>query len=574
MPLVIALAAALATGAQPCNLDAHHRDVAWLRAHCQPLSARDDPHVDEAHALLRRLEKARGLRPSELLVLGRAPRAHAYVTSDRVIVVTRQALDLCYAKGNHAPSNLAFVLAHELAHLSHGDAQSATLAQQDTRFFEATAWAADANELKADASALLDVARIGLEPKEILGGALLRAWSQSDGGRSRWRQRKQRLARISTNVVGALPLFDAGVDFVAAGQHSSAADLLDAFVAKTGYEGAEVLNDLGFACLQEMLAGLDRAPARRFLLPGAFDARTFARRLERGASGDWPSLDPAALEPLLELFNRALSVRPDYLPARLNKATVMLLSGHAASVLDLLENLDLTAAEKVEVGMARALALYLLGQAPTFEAQRAQAVGQLRELATGAPTHVPVAYNLARLLTELKQPDAPAAWRRVLALDPPLLVREAAAEALARLSGASRSDPDAEPDAAPSSACAQPLPADAPRLGLPERRTGKGRRPKTTTTALLPRGEWQLMRGAGPPAWRAYRKGNSKTAVVELVVERLEDGPRAVDLRERHGPPESELTLADGKRVLRYRGCAFVVAGDMAVERLLFTSDH
>lgn len=586
MAPAIALAAALAAVAPPCrDFDSHRLDVPWLRANCQPLTAEDDPRVADVLERLRQLERARGLPPSEILVLGAPPRPHAYVTRDRVIVMTSKVLDLCYSKPKQAPSSLAFVLAHELAHLLHGDAQRAGLAEQDTRFFEAAARALDDNELRADASALFDVARIGLDPQEILGGALLRAWAQADGGGSGWQERKNLLGKTSRDVVQQLPLFDASVDFVAAGQYASAAGLLDLFRKRTGYDGREILSDLGFAKTQEVLANLDRAAARRLMLPGAFDAQTFARKLERGASVDWPGVERDDLEPLRRELQRALDQSPDYLPARLNLATVMLLSGDAASVLDLLKDLKVSAAEQVEVGVARALALYLMGQAPGFEAQRAQAVKELRALATGAPSHVAAAYNLARMLTELKEPEAEQAWRRVLKLDPPRSVRDAAREALRRLSRADESTSDVAGEAAASkSACADPLPDGAPAIGLLDKSQFKmlEKAQRKKERRLLDGGtRWLFEAGTGsvskrttrPPPWRAYvlPPDKARPAVVELVVERLELVQQMADPRARHGTPESELALADGRRVLRYDACAFIVDGDgRALERVLF----
>ncbi|MGE3539090.1 MAG: hypothetical protein AB7N91_16865 [Candidatus Tectimicrobiota bacterium] len=94
--------------------------LAWWQAHYPELTAQDDARVTKIHAIFARLRHAAGTRP------GVEPRL--YITRDAAltgpavslpdgsIILSKQALDICYRVPQHGDDRLAFVLAHELAH--------------------------------------------------------------------------------------------------------------------------------------------------------------------------------------------------------------------------------------------------------------------------------------------------------------------------------------------------------------------------------------------------------------------------------------------------------------------------
>jgi tetratricopeptide (TPR) repeat protein len=627
---VLALAAGAVSGEprpHPCAaLNAHREDLAWVRARCQPLSPSDDARVALTEGLLGRLQR-RGRR-ARLLVLGGAPGPSAYITRDDVVVVTRQALDLCTRhRGRALPeaqaqANLAFLLSHELAHAYHDDHLRVLLTGQDPRYFEFATALNEELELTADRAALLDVARAHLDARHVLDGGLLRTWATTDGDRAWWEKRRLALRRFQTRVGQALPLFFASSDFLAAGRYPDVAELLGTFTSETGYRGPEVSSDHAYALLQQAqrsYAECDRAGASRFVWPGAFDADTRLVSIVRGPAERTECLEKSDFGSLLEeargLLEDAVKLDPTYLPARLNLATAYLLGDHGLYARAVLEDAPPPGSveERNALGHAKELAKYVDGVTGRNRQQRGEALQCMRDLAQSFPNDIAIAYNLARMLSEtapdpavdsvdvahpasVTREDARQAWQRVLDLDVPAPLADAAREELRRL-GVGVADEPVDGGADRSTCPVLPSPArdGVPQLGSPLAAKHKGQ-PLDDASGSY----WRYTpeEGAKSPGWRAYvnspkqaaPKNRKKVAPTPfLVVEPLEPQVSLDDVRAAHGIPEADLPLVDGRRILRFAPCrpegategqdeeigyAYVIDGARAVERVSFGPQH
>ncbi len=598
-------ARARAAAPAPCNLPAHRDDVAWIEDNCDVLSPARDERVRVLEDLLRRLERLKDLEGTRLLVLGRAPAVDAFITKRRVIVITRQALELCYPGGalpddTRAQANLAFVLGHELAHWDYDDRFVVDLSDRDERYFEFAVAAEASQELKADRSALMDLARAGLDVRHVLDGSLLRAWAGAQGSA---KVRLEALRGGAKEVGKALRLFDAGSDFLAAGWYATAAAALGEFGDAAAYEGREVLNDQAFALLQQALAALnqcERASALRFVWPGMFDPRTLASVVTRGEGDrtqacrlEKPFRDP--LDRALWLLKKAAEADPDYLPARLNLVAAHLLNDKPNAAQAVLDDVAPPAPaatrlsdEEIALEAARALAQYLQGELHGALDLRRKALDALHALARARPTDANLLFNLARLQTELQDLAAVETWQRVLKLGPPRPLADEARRQLRKLNVPvpAEAAPELEPPPCPPqsvSASGVPTPGklfSAKSAGMKFDLSDGSRWRLLTPPAV--QGKPRAAPPGPPTAWRAYApvagaKSKRGDPPVALVVEPL--APAVLDLHRWHGTSEAELRLVGGRRVLRFGTCArdgrnlgyaYVLDGDQAIERLTF----
>lgn len=597
--LALTLAAALAAGAPTCRpRPSQSQDVGWLRRNCH-VTPRDDARVAQAERILARLVTLKGLPSFTLVVIEDFDRDRAYVTATRAIVLSRSALELCHARFDpaSAETNVAFVLAHELAHWERDDTTVALLARRDTQVMEFAVADRERIEFTADATAVVDITRAGHDPRKVLDGELLRRWATSDGGGDWYRVRKRSLDQLAASVRQHLPLFEAGTAFILAGVYDDALALLDAFVRSTRYGGREVFANLAFVRLQlafQLLADCNAPEALRFAIPGLVDTRTGAGAFRDALGAGCREADEArklVADAIAEL-ERTAPAHEDYAPAYLNLVAAYVLAERFADALSKAakadERLELSAAQRAALRGSLAVAKYGLGAHLSSRDLQLQARDELRRLAGESPGDAATAYNLARVLSELADPTDPdssaaagQAWEHARALDLP---RRLALEA-ARMAPASNGVDDSRRAGAatrPPTRCPTTGP-DAPpiALGLVDRGTRKNLPPAATSPLAFEADRLHVYQspagGAGRelPArgWTAYaiERPALPEPAVELIVEDLTPSPAAA-LRERLGPPLAHLALADGRRVWRYDGCAYVIGvdGEQAVQRLVF----
>jgi tetratricopeptide (TPR) repeat protein len=109
-------------GVSVARCTAHPQErLDYWRSNYEELAAPDDPRVERAQAIFKRLLDAAGRKPGvvpRLFIMKRDPLnvSLPIAIPDGSIILSKGTLDICYREPLHGDDRLAFVLAHELAH--------------------------------------------------------------------------------------------------------------------------------------------------------------------------------------------------------------------------------------------------------------------------------------------------------------------------------------------------------------------------------------------------------------------------------------------------------------------------
>lgn len=556
----------------------------------------DDGRALRAQRVFRRVRDAADKkdRLPELIVLADRQALTAEALPDGTsVVVTLATLDHCFADESEdvGDARLAFVLAHELAHLAHDDFWHAfavrrlldalkrldEATQRQIKALQATPREAARTELHADETAVITMVMAGYDPAPIVtsGASFLNAWIKKVFGDAiapdpRHPEVKRRLDAVQSALRAAidrLDLFHFGVRLAQLGRLDDALRLLEEFGAR--FPSREVANNVGLLYYQKAAAALlscgDRAPLR-FLPPVRLDPDARLRRL-RGHSS-CPAAD-TYLDQALEALQSARRKDPHYLPARLNLAILkILLDDPAGSMSELADVAQpwlpptgatvATTDEERDVLHVWAVATYAVGPVLASDTST-QALALLRQIREGRRDDPGLTYDIARILHELKRTaEARSEWERFLSLQP---AGPHADEARARLA-LPASDPP--PAAAPA--------PDEPAPRRPARPPLRARVPRATLDALKPpKGQGARIPGvtilSTPTATAsALRFGGT----IEIVEEKLSPPMCEADARIACGGVVSEHTAPGGGRTIVCDGLAFDLAEGHAVRRILF----
>lgn len=574
--MIVLAASVLATAlSTPCvSSSAHQDDIAWFKQNCDPVRPEEDPRVAEAQRIIDTLGRQMRLLSSrrvELLVVRGLQELHAHTTSDGEVVLSSSALDFCDRRARQAAkapdasrSCLAFILAHELMHVFHDDAPRA-LQERDRERRRQHAGAVSELEQRADEGALLHMLLAGYSPDVVIGGrhtpfksTLLDDWAAVTRPSATPEPRDRTLRQILERVARASPLAEAGVLALEVGRYDLAIDVFSAFRNVVGfpgsYPGAEMLSDLGYAYHQLALAAsCDATLMTRFRLPEVVDPDTpFKRQITRSADGCLRSaFEEAQLKQAVTNLRDAVSAAPTYVPARINLVAALITAGDFELAMHHAQDpfpgsRTPSESQRVALDNMYAVAQYLWGERDGLAGLRRQAISRLQNLALRAPDDDAVTYNLMMLLAA--QLDASGQGGTYVS-------------ALRKASSKS-SSPGAEAGADLAEAPHAPLdPAPVVSLG-PIDDARRAALPKATTVAADP--DWQLSVYRGP-GWAAYAIDDT----IELVIEELRP-PVTVAQVQQQGMPRSEVRLTDERRVMRYKGVAYEVAGGQALRRITF----
>jgi tetratricopeptide (TPR) repeat protein len=402
--------------------------------------------MDGSHPLARRAQDVfrrvaaaadkRGSRLPKLVLLRRPGGPQGFALPDGSVVVTRAALELCYANGLDAngDAKLAFVLGHELSHLATDDfwkgrASFETSAGDSPRLSE--------HERKADDHGIVYAALAGYDPRAVFAGPFLAEWVQPPRAEVRpkpGQAEKARLEQLRADLLAVaeeLDVFSFGVRLLQLGRHNDALFLLQRF--RTRFPGREVHNNIGLAHLQlalRFLAACDKTQYLRFKLPLMVDPETL------GASTSFPAPIPhvrGMASPALsctslpgfqkewgeavQSFQVARERDPTYLLAYVNLATALLVAGNGTEALNEANSaLKLDPASRPAL-LQRAVALFLMGSENDVDTV-GPAIEALRKLQQTDATSADATYDLARILTELDRSAAASqAWKRFLDIE-------------------------------------------------------------------------------------------------------------------------------------------------------------
>ncbi len=436
---------------------------AWWAHVYGALTEKENPLVGRVQRVFKRVLASadkRANRFPRLMVLRGAGDPWALSLADGSVILTQKAMEFCYrdvplAKGD---ARVAFVLGHELAHLSKDDFWHLAAFDSVRRFGNDPERSretldllkrtedlgtsphardiAEKKEMQADAYGLLYASMAGYDPKVVVdekGRNFIKAWGdqiaglvrENGGGHPAPAVRGDFLLANMRAVKNDLDLFYLGIRLYQIGRYRDALDFLSAFHEK--FPSREVFNNLGLVHYQiamEQLALEDPARTVRFNLGTLVDMKTRAEQY-RGA-GEGSRFGKA-----LRHFRAACEMDPAYVPARVNHASALIMANRHSEALAVL---DQAAGEKgaspPELFNNRAVALYLLGPSIGVDMYR-QATTLLKETILKHPDYAPARFNLARLQAERgRNANAEKTFRAYLSLRPEGRFSDAAASEL------------------------------------------------------------------------------------------------------------------------------------------------
>ncbi|GFO63261.1 M48 family metalloprotease [Geomonas paludis] len=533
-------------------------------------------------------------RLPRLLVIDGAKDTYAAALPDGTIVLSLDGIRACRAGVDQGKGDarLAFILGHELSHLSKNDfwhlrAYRAVLEFASggkdeigsvARFLEQASDVKQGHnlevtkvkELQADSYGIVFMAMAGYDPHAVVdrdGTNFFRDYlaqiaaqlPSKDDEHPTAEQRAEFLKSQLLQVADEVELFHIGVRFYQQGGYDEAITYFTQF--RELFPARELFNDIGLCYYQQALERLSRCDASlpyRFKLPALLDTVTLAQAtvttVTRGGKGERgenvicqeDGEFRADIDQAVRHLELARERDPSYLPARLNLASAAIVAGDNAKALAAVEEALRLQPGKPEALAVKAVALYLFGAANGVDT-----VQPARSILTGltaSPAPLPDAfYNLAALERERGKADlVPAYLERFLALEGTGGYAAAARRQLGR----------------------QPQPRPAPRTEQPKSPIALGqlRVAAGQTLAGMNRREFVI----GNDDWALYR-GKGMLALVRIdrasgfqtveMVEVAQAKPVSAELfRAAQGAPRRELAGNSGT-VLVYDGFLADVEG-------------
>ncbi|MBF0339334.1 MAG: M48 family metalloprotease [Magnetococcales bacterium] len=403
----------------------------------------------------------RGNRMPRLSVLNRPEVPWAFALPDGNIILSLGAVRLCYRSVTQAEGDtrIAFVLGHELAHLTKndfwemevyqaiagsgqsGDSRSLTV-PEELRQRQAVLWN---QETEADDLGFLYAGIAGYPVQTLLVHEdksrenFFSLWNQQARGDPTLRdlhpppdRRAAFLRGRLDRLTRSMAFFRFGMRLAALGHCEQAILLFRHFLQV--FPSREVFNNLGACHLQRARKGLEATATggSAYWLPLLFDASTRAEILTAGQPIHLRE-EPLPLPPVLpdktgheleqavDYLEQAVTMDATYLPARLNLATVHFYRGEMLKARSVVKEALRLAPNSRDVAGWHALIFFLDSQENGLGAA---ALPSLTRLASQGDAPASLIYNHAVLTRELGKNNR-SNWRRLAALLTPLPARYA-----------------------------------------------------------------------------------------------------------------------------------------------------
>lgn len=394
------------------------RATDWWQAR-YGVAAPSDPARKHAEAVFQRVVAAvPGVQNATLIFIEEEAQEIALAIPD-AIVLSRKAYDLCVEGVTKidGDARLALVFGHELAHLREGEFLHGFAAFDTLPNFlspEVSKATSVKTEKSADQWGFLFAAQAGFKPQTISRQSepFFKAWSQRLGGDLEHYptvdQRVENLAVRLEEAATAYDYFAWGVRFYQIGDFDRAQAFFETY--QQAFAGREVHNNLGLVALQQALkrlAACDGDDVIRFRLPLMVDPQTIIEGARfRGDNQKASCLENQEVREGFELavdhFVKAMQQDPDYLPAKINRASTYILANQ--SELALIFSNAMGSSPQAEV--LKALALYIFGAEKDNASDIDEALMRLIDMASSDPS---AAYNAASI-SQLLGREANALW--------------------------------------------------------------------------------------------------------------------------------------------------------------------
>ena len=378
-----------------------------------------------------------------------------WVTSirDGSVILTHGALRVCY-KGvskENGDSRLAFVLGHELAHLSKdeywhafafadldGKEISKELEDQleEIRDISRDKSVADEmfkeKELQADSYGMISMASAGYDPGAIIDNDNInffedwiaqtkRNITYEDSQHPDTKVRAEFLRLRLDDVVKLLDCFTFGVTLYQIGRYEDAILLFDTF--REQFPGREVFSNLGLSYYQIAIKALSFCDADlpyRFKLSTFIDPETYAVKLRGFGESDCfkDKVFLRYIKRALEYLKLAVDKDHTYLPARINMSSALIMAGEYSRAISVTEEVLRIDRENAEALNNNAVALYLYGLSNNIEGASDNAIEIMRKVVGLNHNFGNPVYNIATIYSEEgKDASASDTWKAFLKIE-------------------------------------------------------------------------------------------------------------------------------------------------------------
>ncbi len=434
----------------------HHGS--WWIENYGVISEEEGPLVTRAEGVFNMVSMASdkmGNRIPKLLIIRSKGDPWAISLKDGTIILTHGALNVCY-KGvaeEDGDSRLAFLLGHELAHLSNDDfwhafaftaveenliyteIKKALKAQlEKTGDIKADDPESDkfirTKELQADSYGIISMAIAGYDPRAIVDDSnnFFEEWVSQTTSAAAYEDprhpgpemRSEFLRSQLSAVVETIDYFTFGVNLYQLGRYSDAILLFDAF--SEHFPGREVFNNLGLSHYQlamRFLSSCDRELPLRFKLSTVFDTETRARRTRGKGRSDCVKnkIFLQHINNATGYLNLALNKDPTYLPARINLSSALITAGRYSSAMSMADEALEIEPGNPEALSNKAVALYLFGLANNIDTAD-NAINVLKETSVRNPGFGNSVYNVAAIQSERgRKASAQETWKAFLRVE-------------------------------------------------------------------------------------------------------------------------------------------------------------
>ena len=445
-----------AVSPRPVAQDPRLRSDFWLENY--PRLDADSPQAGRAQRIFERVRNVverPDQRQPRLILIEAELDPLAIALEDGGIVLSQGGLELAFqaAEPTLADSHLAFILAHELAHLVRGDFNhsmaffsSRNAAREGETSLEEILLPDRADlqrrELQADQQGLIYMTLAGFDPWAILAEEdhFFDRWVTQAPGRGAYgisdhptpSQRALFLRNQLSPVVDRLSLFHFGTLMYQIRDFDLAIELLEEF--RLTFAGAAVLNNLGLAYYQRGLKQLARCQGRevvRFRLPTAIDPETVAQRFRMRGSKNTCVEQIEDLRIAQRELRAAVKRAPDYYPGLLNLTSVLITSGHHAEAYVGPSTILVESYPGPRSSLVQLLALHLYDQDNLREDFSQEILVGFAKLAGENADSAEIAYNHSAIVREIRGHLASLPlWQRFLKLEPVGVFAEFAREQL------------------------------------------------------------------------------------------------------------------------------------------------
>ena len=383
-----------------------------------------DTRVEKAHEVFDRLKQVAGpgVLSSRLVVIDAESKPWAIALSDGNIILSRGALDIVYSapQVNQSESWLAFVLGHELAHITADDLwqqhvfaslsanltvgrQSLLDVQQNLQnsVFDSQQWRE--RELHADELGYVFAALAGFEVERIFADNLHQDFL------SLWDERTQAIGDthysatirnefMRVRLKGAqrrIDQFKLGLMMAYDGRYSDALTVFEDFYKY--FPSHSALVNLGYVHLQQARREMPAELAYRFWIPTLLESESGLRIPSRGFIASMNDVAIAHLKQAIRYLEQAAMMSPDDALVSMNLTAAYWYSGQYFLARATVENALKLYPDNADFKVMKAL--ILIDQELDID-MWPRAVESLQALEPQGISSALVSFNMARLLDE------------------------------------------------------------------------------------------------------------------------------------------------------------------------------